>query len=517
VITAPFFYGSQDCTMPSLEDVSRIVLFSGILLLSLFCVEFARKRLGFPTEVGRKILHIGTGVCILFAPTLFPQTFSVAFIAAIFVFLNIVAYSKGWLRSVHQTDRPSFGTVYYPASFLVLVLPLWENSSEIVVASMFVLALGDGMAAIVGESIKKPHLYSVSRDKKSWEGTITMVVASIAAILIVREFSNAFSAHTVIGTASLPKTGLFLLAFGLFVAGWEAASPRGLDNVSVPLMGALVLVVCIRDASGFYLEQFTIGVGLAVVISTWSYRVQFLQLSGAFATFLLAANVYGFGGWQWTAPILAFFLLSSLLSKAGAGVKTPYESNYEKSSTRDAGQVFANGGVAGAIVLLSVLIQDERWFLAYLGSIAAVTADTWATEIGAFSRKAPRSIVTLRRTERGQSGAVSVLGTFGSLLGAMVISGIGLSVVWPVTNASKSFLIPVFAGTFGSLLDSLLGATLQAQYSCGICGKHTERTVHCGRIGDHIRGYAWMGNDVVNTVCAISGAVLGFCLASIAW
>lgn len=62
---------------------------------------------------------------------------------------------------------------------------------------------------------------------------------------------------------------------------------------------------------------------------------------------------------------------------------------FEKGGTRDVGQVLANS-VAGVLFLL-VFIPDSgnpdlatAPMIAYVGAIAAVTADTWSTEIGTF-------------------------------------------------------------------------------------------------------------------------------------
>lgn len=499
-----------------LEELFRIALVAGVLIVALFSVELAHRRISFPTEAGRKILHIGTGIAILFAPNLLYRALPLATIAALFTILNIVAYSRGWLHSVHQAGRTSFGTVYYPASFLILVLLLWDRASDIVVASMFILALGDGAAAIVGESMRRPHRYLLSGERKSFEGSAMMVAASILAIVIVHECSVAFSSRVALVTSAMVDKALFLLAFALFLSAWEAISPRGLDNLSVPLMSALVLAICLSDPTGSRLQQFSTGAGLALGISVVSYRATFLRFSGSVSTFLLATVVYGFGGWSWTLPVLTFFLLSSILSRVGRRAKAALEANYEKDGRRDAGQVIANGGIAGLVVILSVLIRDERLIFAYLGSIAAVTADTWATEIGAFSRVAPRSIISFRQMEPGSSGAVSVLGTAGSMLGAAVIAATGMFAFQRFSmKPIASILVVVFAGICGSIIDSILGATFQAQYRCAVCGTNTERKSHCGSSTEHFRGFSWMRNDAVNMLCALSGGLLGFVLSTL--
>jgi len=60
------------------------------------------------------------------------------------------------------------------------------------------------------------------------------------------------------------------------------------------------------------------------------------------------------------------------------------------------------------------------------------------------------------------------------------------------------FLITLW-GFFASLLDSLLGATVQAQYLCPTCSKITERKNHCGdNQASFYSGISWINNDLVN-------------------
>jgi uncharacterized protein (TIGR00297 family) len=256
-------------------------------------------------------------------------------------------------------------------------------------------------------------------------------------------------------------------------------------------------------------SQILLAIVLGLIVAVASYCLRFLTASGALATFLLAVVVFGLGGWQWTVPILTFFVSSSLWSKRGGSRKAQFELLFDKSSRRDSSQVVANGGAAAVLVLLSSIHPLYDLYPLYLGAIAAVTADTWGTEIGLLSKGATVSLLTLKPVDRGTSGGVSENGFLAGIAGAIVIALSGY--FWYADD--RTAIVVVIAGTLGSLADSILGGTIQGQYRCAVCGKLTERRRHCGQRTQPYRGLAVVTNDVVNGACSIVGAIAVWALA----
>ncbi len=259
-----------------------------------------------------------------------------------------------------------------------------------------------------------------------------------------------------------------------------------------------------------------LGFGLAAVIALAAWWAGSLNPQGALAALLLGTVVFGLGGLGWAILLLGFFISSSLLSRLFRRQKAAFEEKFSKGSQRDAGQVLANGGIAGIFVLLHLFFPAADWpWIGFAGALAAATADTWATELGVLSRTAPRLVTTGRVVEPGTSGGVSRLGIAAAGGGALLIAVLAI-LFW----AGAGFAMPgnapgwviriTLAGIAGSLVDSLLGATLQALYRCPACDKETERhPLHtCGTPTLPVRGWAWLDNDWVNGLCTLVGALV---------
>lgn len=261
--------------------------------------------------------------------------------------------------------------------------------------------------------------------------------------------------------------------------------------------------------------QMLASLALAAVIAYLAWLAGSLSGDGAIAATGIGMMVFGFGGWQWAVLLLVFFVGSSALSQLLRGRHRAPKDRYAKGSRRDAGQVLGNGAVAAAWVALHVAFPESRWpWFGYAATLAAVTADTWATELGVFSPSSPRLITDLGTSvDRGISGAVSILGTLSALVGAAIIAGLaGALLPLPVGSAVWIVLI---GGLAGALFDSILGASVQCVYRCPKDGLETEQhPLHrCGARTVYKRGWRWLSNDWVNAACGAFGSLVCCALA----
>jgi uncharacterized protein (TIGR00297 family) len=261
------------------------------------------------------------------------------------------------------------------------------------------------------------------------------------------------------------------------------------------------------------LTSVLLGTLLALGIALTAYSLGSLSGSGAVAAVGVGILTFGIGGLGPAAVMILFFVSSSALSRFGGARKRLVAAAFSKGSRRDAGQVVANGGLAAALSVLYGLTGDVLWLAGIAGALAAANADTWATELGVLSRRMPRLITTRAPVEAGTSGGVTPEGTGAALAGAALISAVAgtLGGGWGIALAGTA------GGLAGSLVDSLLGATVQAMYFCPACQKETERhpTHGCGARTERIRGWSWLGNDAVNFAATAFGALLAIGISAL--
>jgi len=220
------------------------------------------------------------------------------------------------------------------------------------------------------------------------------------------------------------------------------------------------------------------------------------------AAFVGAATLLGFH-LIGALVLFAFFLPSIALSKL------PHQHperlrDIDKQGPRDAWQVVANGGVAGAAGLLAFFVPHAYSVAAaaFVGAFAAASADTWGTEIGTRFGDNVRSILTFRADAGGLSGGVTALGTLAELAGAFVVAA----------SAALFALAPLAAGVIGGILgalaDSYLGASVQERRFCKACARACESDPHlCGAPTQLVRGIPGFRNDAVNFSATFVGAL----------
>jgi len=158
--------------------------------------------------------------------------------------------------------------------------------------------------------------------------------------------------------------------------------------------------------------------------------------------------------------------------------------------------------------------QMEAWqqyLPSFIGSLSFALSDTIATEVGLLSKAKPRSILTGKEIDTGQSGGVTIQGEIAALTGSLLI-GIMCGLLIPKDILLYMHVIlpaAVTGGMISTNIDSIFGATIQAKYRCETCRKYLEkRAMHCNFLTVQEKGISLVDNNVVNLLSAIIGAVI---------
>ena len=296
-------------------------------------------------------------------------------------------------------------------------------------------------------------------DRKSLPGSITFFFTALIIVFFLFPYFTALEPSQII--LSLQSRTLLALITAFMAILAEAAPRQGSDNLSLTLTGAFALDLTLHSLTTGTLSSFLGWILFSALLGYVAYRWRLLNAGGAVGAFILGVFIFGMGGWPFMVPLIAFFLLSNLLSKSAERHHSIQYRINAKGSNRDIVQVYANGGIALIITLIWYLTGYEWLYPVFIASLAAATADTWETEFGSFARNLPRHILSFKPVQAGFSGGITLIGTLGGALGASVIALLGFLFKPEGLGPLAWLYVAALAGFLASIVDSLLGATVQ--------------------------------------------------------
>ncbi|XP_049873382.1 transmembrane protein 19 [Pectinophora gossypiella] len=271
---------------------------------------------------------------------------------------------------------------------------------------------------------------------------------------------------------------------------------------------------------------------IPIIMAIYGYKKKSVNVSGALFG-LGVAFVLTLSSFTFLAALFTVFITSSKATKFRLHLKTKIEEDVkEGEGQRNWIQVLCNTGMATQLGLLYLLdvgaserpidfVKDYRasWLsMGVLGVFACCNGDTWASELGTvLSKSDPYLVTTFKRVPKGTNGGITAVGTFFSTVGGFVI---GLSQYLAVLYfADRSLLmyappqwpmivLGAVAGFLGSLIDSILGATLQ--YS-GL-NKDGKIVSYSSQTVKYISGVNVLDNHSVNLITTV---IMGMLLPTI--
>ncbi|ACU62123.1 DUF92 domain-containing protein [Chitinophaga pinensis] len=214
------------------------------------------------------------------------------------------------------------------------------------------------------------------------------------------------------------------------------------------------------DSGLFFATLFFYFVIAGVII--YCLRIGKLTFPAAIAALLIGVFIAVGDGAKGVFLLFTFFVLGVWATSHRKDLKAKISTEGDHPQGRTAGQVFANGGVAAIVALLSLFAPGPAhlYQLMLAASLASALADTLSSELGMVYGRNFFNILSFKKEPKGLDGVISLEGTLIGAAGAAIISLI-------YDGFSQLSLIVLIAGVLGNLADSLLGAAFERKHLIG--------------------------------------------------
>jgi phytol kinase len=209
-------------------------------LIWLRFIDFLAHRGVIPSDVSRKLIHIGTGPIFVVCWLLFPDEPNARLFAAavpLLITAQFILVGSGLIKDQAAVDSMSRsgdrreilrGPMFYGIVFVLLTLIFWKES-PVGIAALMMLCGGDGLADLAGSRMKSSVLPWAAR--KSIAGSVMMFLGGFLLTCLI--LLIYIWAGVIRGAISDFSWKIALLAFvGMIV---ESLPFKDIDNITVPL------------------------------------------------------------------------------------------------------------------------------------------------------------------------------------------------------------------------------------------------------------------------------------------
>lgn len=223
-----------------MSDPAAVLFSFAYVAVVLGLAELIRRNLDLKKDFTRKFVHVAVGTYIIPTFYIFHSLYYALVPPVIFIIMNILSYRFKIFRAMEEDDGRNLGTMLFPISFCIVMIIFWNKGDDRVAAMLgiLVMAWGDASASIVGRNFGA-HFYHFFRERKSFEGSIAMLVTSYIVLAIVLTIWG----HPKLDVYEIATVAFLTSLVGTFL---EAISVRGLDNLIVPIVSSGAAYVIIK-------------------------------------------------------------------------------------------------------------------------------------------------------------------------------------------------------------------------------------------------------------------------------
>lgn len=210
-----------------------IVAYIYVILIFIIAEKFLKDKPSF----SRKFVHIMVGNCIFIMPFFNDPYVMVWFLTlpiTIGAFL-LTKYSPIKIKNGVTDAGHALGLVYYAGIWTLLIF-LLPDKLWLVSLAIGAMVYGDGFASLIGQKYGK-HNFNLVGDVKSIEGSLTMF------IMICLMDGIIFLVYSALGYNIPDYNFVFVVLISLIATFCEAVTPKGLDNLSVSSISAILYYI----------------------------------------------------------------------------------------------------------------------------------------------------------------------------------------------------------------------------------------------------------------------------------
>ena len=239
--------------------------------------------------------------------------------------------------------------------------------------------------------------------------------------------------------------------------------------------------------------HWLIALALNGLLIGLAQRLPLLTRAGWIHAGVLGTLLWGSLGWRGWLAVVAYLVLGSLVTRLGFRQKQASGLAEARGGQRGPENVWGSA-LVGTVAALLTTAAPQAWqlllLLGFAASFAAKLADTFGSEIGKRWGRHTVLITSLKPVAPGTEGAISLEGTAASLAGAVLMTLVMLAL--GLINGGRAALLVSVVALMATLLESLIGATLQRRWS-------------------------WLSNELVNGLQTLLAAVMAIAPVALGW
>ncbi len=288
------------------HELIGIAIVSTMAISMLVIADVVKRTCDVPTEVSRKVAHVGCGAVLMVLPLFVATHWSVLVLSLSFAGLMAGTYATGLLTGVHGVGRGMGGVLAYPfAAWLAywLSFSVTGRGWVLYAISISILATADAAGALVGRRWGR-HMYEVVDGHfRSLEGSAAVFIVAWLCAAIVLASTGSASGLLLVILSTIAAVCAALL---------ETVSVAGLDNLLVPFgtlyavnytldmnvseaaMQLVIIAACVVVVAGISARRLsTVGGAVSVVLTAYlTWTAGGIAWLGTFASVVAAFAVY---------------------------------------------------------------------------------------------------------------------------------------------------------------------------------------------------------------------------------